>query len=1029
MKKILIIILAIIASFGMVSGASFFTTYQLNFPNEQATSILVDGGECTTNSCSTIGNTVELYDAAVFNSCKTSSLSSASNFNSCILPGKINGKIVNLLGTSNQVVTKVTTPSNFGYVTWFSANADSYIPKFDRKTNYVCNFDICIDPNTVSLDFVKKANAIANIGQLNVKNVDNNNLPLQIEVPVSIDQTVCSAYSLTNPNMYTPIIPKGYSDFSADTLISLELTKQSDNSLITKQSLKLPIAADKCAGLAAFSWTAPAGFVNENVIFKVTTDVVDNQVSSSIPSFTQVIENVYPADLTNSCYARVYDLTLANIPTNVMTTQNTQITTISSMNLSENLFASFSAGAFSGNTLNPIDFEAIVKFNGTVVSQKLFNSGANLKSYSTDLTNNIKNLAPGAYNVSLTARPISASCTNTHNVVLTQNLQLVEAQTYNTNFIVSDVNGNLLSNAVINLQLMNLLGTYNSTLNYNNTLTTNALGKASFNNLIGGTYKYVINKPGIGSTSNIVTINSDLDLYVTVNLGNVAPNLLLPANFTGYYKNPIVFDLRDYVVDANNAFDELNFTANIISGNISANLNKGIVTLTTTKIGVSNMTINVIDPSGAFSSSNFLVDFNNNAPAIINTFKVNKNDGQTPFKAIFNVNVNPVDGDKLTCLLNFGDGSLVSTTGDCSSLNGLSHIYNETGSYDAVLSVNDNSNPIVTANQMIYVYNRTGAAPKINSFTLTSSNGNLAPTNLALNWDVVHTNGSSITCNLRYGSLNHAVSCIGSTNINNYNITGISTFTLVATDLAGVQVLQSIPLTLVTATNLFDNTKLIVDKVIAPGKFTFKLQVSNEVFNLRKINIIPSITCNNIVNKYKNNQLNVQLISKVNNLNEFVVSVNTNDFKFNVPTDVACSFNVELFDNLGFNALKSSNVMFSYPQETKLLKSIRGKGTDIANFMNSAVADALVVGYNTIEFKVINGENFGKNLKISLTSSKLGINFNLDENLPAGKERKVQIPLFIDKTTKSGMYPVRISVSDGTDKQTRYSYLNIINNN
>ena len=88
MKKILLLILVFVASLGVVSGATFFTTYQLNFPNEQPSSLFVDGGECTTKSCSNVNKNIMYYNTNLVNSCNTKFSTNVKAFNSCIIPCK-----------------------------------------------------------------------------------------------------------------------------------------------------------------------------------------------------------------------------------------------------------------------------------------------------------------------------------------------------------------------------------------------------------------------------------------------------------------------------------------------------------------------------------------------------------------------------------------------------------------------------------------------------------------------------------------------------------------------------------------------------------------------------------------------------------------------------------------------------------------------------------------------------------------------------------------------------------------------------
>jgi len=91
--------------------------------------------------------------------------------------------------------------------------------------------------------------------------------------------------------------------------------------------------------------------------------------------------------------------------------------------------------------------------------------------------------------------------------------------------------------------------------------------------------------------------------------------------------------------------------------------------------------------------------------------------------------------------------------------------------------------------------------------------------------------------------------------------------------------------------------------------------------------------------------------------------------------------------------------------------------------MSSALSNEIKPGYNAIEFKVANNEFVDKDLTITLISQNLGISYTEELSLASGQERTVTIPLYIEKNTKKGSYPVRFSVYDESDKQVRYSYI------
>ena len=146
-----------------------------------------------------------------------------------------------------------------------------------------------------------------------------------------------------------------------------------------------------------------------------------------------------------------------------------------------------------------------------------------------------------------------------------------------------------------------------------------------------------------------------------------------------------------------------------------------------------------------------------------------------------------------------------------------------------------------------------------------------------------------------------------------------------------------------------------------------------------------------------------------------------------VPTDVECTFKVELIDDFGSLLILSDRVTFSYPVAESNIASIRGKGTDIVNYMTSTVNTPFSTGYSNIEFNVENNEIEGKEITITMTSAKLGLAYSEEFNLGPGNSRKVQIPLYIADNIDSGRYPIRYSVIDGNDKQVRYNFITVFN--
>ena len=120
----------------------------------------------------------------------------------------------------------------------------------------------------------------------------------------------------------------------------------------------------------------------------------------------------------------------------------------------------------------------------------------------------------------------------------------------------------------------------------------------------------------------------------------------------------------------------------------------------------------------------------NNVP-IVNSFVANPVIGNAPLTVSFSGSVNDVDGDTLTCTINFGDGSIDEVITDCTSFSGIGHIYANVGNYVATLTVNDGNGGITTDTENIQATNPTGAL--IWFISPTTAEGYHSQTNIEAN--------------------------------------------------------------------------------------------------------------------------------------------------------------------------------------------------------------------------------------------------------------------------------------------------------
>jgi len=1018
--------LLMILSLFTVTAADQFQVFDFDFSAATPANLYVNGAICEDNSCSKVDltNTIELYNGDQFTACWNTfgANQDEAQFFSCVDSAKITGNVVDLSSMTSLVTKEVV--NSYGSTKQFFASGDSYKPMNVELDNYFCEFDTCVDTNLKTIDFTKKDIAIAEVGQLNVLNIDDSEKPIQVEVPISIDETVCSAFRFTNPDAFRFSAPFGYSDYSANTLVTLDITRIDNNANLYSRAITIPIEADACAGLAAFSWTPNSGMVDTELKFAVTTDVTDNQVITSIQDYAEDIETVYPFDLNNTAWVRMQDFTLSNINSFDMTSSVAQISE------GETLFALFKAAAFKNNDKTPIMFEASVYFNSTLVQTQAYTSGNDLNPFSVDLSSQISSLPAGTYDVKIVLRPIGNGFDLATPQEQTQKLEILAPPLSTATFIVSDMDGNSVNNANINLELLNADDYYQVEPIYTGNQATNTQGVSVFADIIDGNYKYTVSGSGFTSVTNYIHIASDTDVYVTLPTTNVAPIINLPDYVRGFYLDTIEIDLRDYVNDYNDDFDSLTFVSNLVSGNVVVDENNGILTLSTNTPNIGQIEVFVQDAGGLSASDIIEVQFINSQSPEVFEFRADPDNGDAPFNTRFILDVQDADNDTLTCNVDFGDGTVVNGVA-CDTVDGMMHEFMIEGTYNVMLEVMDGNNEPVEAKEQVFVFERTTPSPHINYFTLDTSTGNyMIPTDVTLAWDVEHEANWSMTCNLRINGVSTPVNCnLGTYTISGYNQSGLGKFHLIVIDNASTQVLRTIERVFVTDEDRLRDVTLNVASTIVPGAFDFTIESNDEVLNSRDIKVRPIITCQGVDNVLKETSglLSTYVTTKASSSapKVFELNTNTNDFKLNVPTDETCIFTVLLEDEFGFKLELSQNVVFAYPESPVLMQSIRGKSTDVSNFMESALSQELMTGYNSIEFSVVNNEAEDKDLVIIMTAQDLDLNYRIDENLGSTQEKDIQIPIFIGENIESGMYPLRFSVYDGTDKQVRYTYLRV----
>lgn len=226
------------------------------------------------------------------------------------------------------------------------------------------------------------------------------------------------------------------------------------------------------------------------------------------------------------------------------------------------------------------------------------------------------------------------------------------------------------------------------------------------------------------------------------------------------------------------------------------------------------------------------------------------------------------------------------------------------------------------------------------------------------------------------------------------------------------------------------DVKLEVQDEFDSNEIQFSLSINNEIFDMREISIMPSITCLDVKNTLSENEgiLKTSILSsKNNNLETYNFKLNTQDLALKVPWEETCLFAIELKDEYKTNLILVKPIIFKLKEDSREFNSpsISGTSSDVVNYMDVALLAGFDKGYNSLSFTLKNYENKDKKFSISFIAQDLNLAQDVNVNLAANSQRKVNIPFYVKKDENKGLYPIRLSVSNGDDKKTKYSYIKI----
>ncbi len=324
-----------------------------------------------------------------------------------------------------------------------------------------------------------------------------------------------------------------------------------------------------------------------------------------------------------------------------------------------------------------------------------------------------------------------------------------------------------------------LTHTYNTQGTYNAVLTVTDKNGASASQAIA----IVVSAP----TNNPPVINT---FSANPNTGT-AP---LTVTFSWNVSDPDG-DTLTCTLDINND-GTADYTINDCANNTSQ-------THTYNTVGTYTAVLTVDDGKGGQSNAQVNITVNapppSNNPPTINSFSANPDTGTAPLTVTFSWNVSDPDGDVLTCQLDVNnDGTADYTINDCANNTQQQHTYSKSGSYTAVLTVDDGNGGIANQNIQITVTApspTSNSSPVISKFNANPDKGSV-PLTVTFGWDVSDPDKDPLTCTLDPGdgstpyTINNCATNTQQKHI--YNNAGTYTATLTVDDGKGASVSDSV---------------------------------------------------------------------------------------------------------------------------------------------------------------------------------------------------------------------------------------------
>ena len=283
-----------------VLAADMYMKYNLLFSGDIPAQVKLVGAECTTTNCDVVDeeNALTVYSAGAAECNYYYENSEANAFEDCMKTYEVNDNVVSLdqsSETGNLVYLKFDSPAAFSYMVYAFSGDDSYMPVLSKAQLVDCETDICVGVTEYNMSFAKKENGLVVVSRLNVRNTKDDIRPVEINVPVSISVTACSAFRYSDPGAWRPTPPSGFADYSSGAIIELTVLNNNTQEQYYGKSLLVAVGADACLPIGPFTYTPLAGKLarGDELRFVGSSQIVDSQLILSREGRVSATKTIY----------------------------------------------------------------------------------------------------------------------------------------------------------------------------------------------------------------------------------------------------------------------------------------------------------------------------------------------------------------------------------------------------------------------------------------------------------------------------------------------------------------------------------------------------------------------------------------------------------------------------------------------------------------------------------------------------------------------------------------------------------------